>query len=42
MAFAEISLIPNFTKLDRHGRACQRKSGLPDLRHSNSATLGQA
>src|SRR5262245_52432335 len=27
----------------RHGRACQRKSGLPDLRHlNNSAELGQA
>jgi hypothetical protein len=26
----------------RHGRACQRKSGLFDLRHSLSAEVGQA
>ena len=28
--------------LNRHGRTCHRKSGLPDLRHLSYAQLGQA
>src|ERR1700682_5210811 len=42
-----IAIIPHVMNPDsscpnRHGRACHRKSGLPDLRHIISADLGQA